>query len=314
MNTPHYSIYHADFCIRIPPEAQSTIRIRPLYHRLMNLLRSRGFEVGFDPFNGAKGYQPRRWNWQTSLGHCRDLHFTAELNENCSQGVHQPNHCAGYISLKFWQNIVLEKGRQDGRHAGSRFHLMPYLIRLHYQLTVQHLIDFLHRTYPGTFSQDTTNHWPEGKPQIGRAYLMHRMASWKWHTPKEGYDPFTWKPTYNYVDSNSIDATGQPIIPGQLYKAYTGFDGKQLVQGFPIYAFNGSWLIYSNESSGLLHTHHTHIYPLRHPLPRRRLLPLRDQLRKASSRLEKLAKSQEFEKAISTRDFIRRHTPAAASK
>lgn len=306
---PNYRISDANFWIEIPPEALSTIRVRPLYHRLMNLLRSRGFEVGFDPFNGDKGYKPRRWYWQTSIGQCRHLHFAAQMHESLdgrTNGIANP--CAGNIEIHFWQNEVLEKGRKDGRHASFRFHLMPYLIRLHFQLTVQKIIAFLHDIYPGTFIQDHSRIWPTLRPEVGYDYLMHRMKSWGCHLPKEGYDPFTFLPGSNYGGQYLTDALGQPIVPGQMYKAYAGYSHHRLIQGRAVYSFNGNWILYANDHSQHGYAYHNQLYPLHTPLPRRRKCPLKEQISKASQKLDRLMKAHQFEQCISTRDFLRRHS------
>jgi hypothetical protein len=309
MKTPNYCLYETSFWLEILPEAHSTIRVRVLYHRLMNLLRSRGFTVGFDPFNGSKGYKTRRWGWQTSIGQCRDLHFAAQMHESLAGGKENPH--AGRIEITFWQNTVLEKGRADGRHASGKLPLMPYLIRLHFQLTVRKIIAFLHETYPDTFTQDHSRIWPDQRPQVGYDYLMHSMRGWGSHLPAKGYDPFTFLPK-NCGSTYLRDATGQPIVPGQIYHGYAGWHHTTLVQGRAVYSFNGNWLLYANDRSQHRAVYHNQLYPLSTPLPRRRKLALQEQLGKARARLKKLTEAQAFEKCISTRDFIRRHTSPAA--
>lgn len=311
---PNYRVSDTNFWLEIPPEACSTIRVRPLYHRLMNLLRSRGFEVGFDPRNANKSYRPRSWFWQDSIGQCRHLHFAAEMHESLAGSTTgKANPCAGNIKIEFWQNVVLEKGREDGRYASQRLHLMPYLIRLHFQLTVQKIIAFLHEVHPGTFIQDHSTIWPTLRPQVGYDYLMHRMSGWKWHLPQEGYDPFTFLPRCHYDDGRLRDALGQPIVPGQMYKAYAGYSHHRLIQGRAVYSFNGNWLLYANDHSQHSYTYHNQLYPLHTPLPRRRKCPLKEQISKASHKLDRLMKAHQFEKCISTRDFLRRHAPPKAA-
>ena len=240
-----FRIYDSSLWIDCAPNGHKP---RVIYHRLCNLLQSRGWALGIDTFNGRKK-NPSRWGWQTCIGQKGDLHCYAEFHEH-------HNSTGGNIKFDFWQNLVLEEGRTCGRWSFNKRDRMPFLIRLQWQATVNAMQAFLGEL-GFTFELCDWQH----QQQKGMAFILQQMAT-SCHTPKD-YDPLTHTSKYSY---NILNANKEPILPGHRYMAYID---KRLVVGTAYYNLNNMWWLLSNDQTRPLNVSSYQLFPAAAGHPRR---------------------------------------------
>lgn len=280
---PTYRIYDAKIWLDRADKEQ--IDLLPLWHRSLNLLASHGWTITKDP-QIEKHY--RTLSPTHRIGRQGDLHVVLVCHRN-------------QLDFEFWQDIVIEPGRTNGgRYSFNQRQLMPYLIRLQWQKTVQQLVRFWEEQ---GITRDASNLIDE-TPMVGMAALRKQMRDWKWHLPKS-YDPFTFTSEYSY---NVTSADGQRIQPGQWYAFY---HRRRLYRGQAFYGMNNNLWMLMNERTRPVCVHTAHIWTWKPGLPRREPLPLHEQITKAEDRLSRLVKQQAFEKCIRARDHLRQLKAAA---
>ncbi len=241
MNTPYYSIHDTTLILHNKSaDGTVTIGVRPLFHRLLNLLQERGFTTGPDITMGKTKFNPRSLSWQVVYGKCRDLHMTLEY----TQFQFDHKNLQGRIKFEFWQELVIDPDRKTqpwgGKYSFHKLELMPIHVRAHMEATHRAII---------TMAQ-AFGFVPDARlcarkvTSTGMTWLREYMEdSWRHHLRGGSYDPAmlgTNVPSYNCTSRDKAT-----LRPGQTVYFYG--PGQRLHRGTAYYGFNSSWWVICNE-------------------------------------------------------------------
>lgn len=273
--------------LTISHQDPTTIGIRPLYYRILNRLIDEGWFIGPDTDMGKGESQPVVWGWRTAIGHCRDLHMAVRLNHHHGEKKN-PN---GNIVFEFYQNLVLDKGREKQKNGGrwgfNQKDRMPIHVRAHWQGTVNRIAAFLVAEHRYTFS----DRWGDDRGK-GMTWLAGHMVGWKYHTPKD-YDPFTFGTS---DERNRRSADKVLLEPGQrvFYYDYN----KRLRTGLAFYSLNQSWVVVTNENTRPEVKMCSDLYTCHNSLPRRQRLNPQQQFDKIGLVKQAAVKAENWSRCL----------------
>lgn len=263
--------------------------IAGLWHRVLNMLAAYGFEIGRDP-RIEKHYSCLGKDHR--LGRFGDLHLASERND---QHRWNRKNQGGSCTFEFFQEIVTEN-RNGGKYDFDKLAKMPYLVRLR----------FLHARQAIAWMLDAEGIVDESGPVLSRLPALEQLRyklKGCWHA--KGRPIEEWQPD-DRSGSNSRDKDGNKLRPGDLRCFY---HRGRLMQGRVYYSLNMMWYVVIGPRELTCHAA-GEFFAWRPGLPRRKGS---DPVTKVQQSLKRAVESQNFERAIVCRDWLKRHSnPQAA--
>lgn len=193
----------------------------PILHRVLNFMKSRGFEVGRDP-QVEKYYKClSKDHWYGRKG---ALEFKAK------------RYPRGF-SIEFFQNINYVN-RNGGEFDFDKHKKMPYLVKLMWINETNRIAEFLKTLDVGN---NTKPDYKFAEDDIKRKYVD------EWHHPQENMD-FSLTELDGTTDKynfNNTDRDKKTIFNGQI-KYFRDYNGR-LMRGKVYHNINNMWWVITNK-------------------------------------------------------------------
>jgi hypothetical protein len=198
-------------------------------HRILNFMKSRGFEIGRDPRIEQQFKCLTKDHWYGRKG---DLEFKAE------------RYPRGF-KIEFFQNIVFVNPC-GGYYDFDKFEKMPYLIRLSMINTLNHIEKFMNSLGITKTHGKSANDFKLAEDKI----KFHYVDSC--HHEQKDMNFYLYEVKHNQPDYNCTDRDKKRIENGQV-KYYRDRNGR-LKRGVVFHNINNMWWVklnkldYSNEA------------------------------------------------------------------
>lgn len=224
MDRHTFSISQRHAMLRLNKKGQSRDDHYPILHRLLNFMKSRGFEVGRDTLIQKNYKCLNKDHWYGRKGF---LEFKAS------------RYPAGF-DLEFFQNVVFENPH-GGCYDFDKYKKMPYLIKLLFRNEMKHAKAFLEYLNCIDIS-DTIYKYAVDK-------IKQRFVD-SWHHPQKSMDEFELKDLVGLFPEESYNHTDRDkkIIRNGDVKYFRSRGTGRLMRGVAYHNINNMWWVLLNKT------------------------------------------------------------------